>query len=54
MRLGDREPALYQVSEAASSQVKVAEDARFELARGCPQHAFQVCASAFMAGRVRL
>ena len=23
--------------------VTVAEDARFELARGCPQHAFQVC-----------
>src|SRR5690348_17207752 len=22
----------------------VAEDARFELARGCPQHAFQACA----------
>jgi hypothetical protein len=35
----------------ASSQVKVAEDARFELARGCPQHAFQVCAPAFMVGR---
>ena len=26
---------------------EVAEDARFELARGCPQHAFQQCASAF-------
>ena len=25
------------------SQVSVAEDARFELARGCPQHAFQQC-----------
>ena len=24
-------------------QVNVAEDARFELARGCPQHAFQQC-----------
>ena len=23
--------------------VREAEDARFELARGCPQHAFQVC-----------
>ncbi len=22
----------------------IAEDARFELARGCPQHAFQACA----------
>jgi hypothetical protein len=29
------------VSEIASPQVSVAEDARFELARGCPQHAFQ-------------
>jgi hypothetical protein len=28
----------------ASPQVSVAEDARFELARGCPQHAFQACA----------
>jgi hypothetical protein len=24
--------------------VSLAEDARFELARGCPQHAFQACA----------
>jgi len=24
--------------------VRLAEDARFELARGCPQHAFQACA----------
>jgi hypothetical protein len=32
-------------------QVSLAEDARFELARGCPQHAFQVCAPAF--GTVR-
>ena len=28
-------------------QVSVAEDRRFELLRGCPQRAFQVCASAF-------
>jgi len=32
----------------------VAEDRRFELLRGCPQHAFQQCASAFcQAGAVR-
>jgi len=24
-------------------QISTAEDARFELARGCPQHAFQQC-----------
>jgi hypothetical protein len=30
-----------------------AEDARFELARGCPQHAFQVCGSVFTVGRRR-
>jgi hypothetical protein len=30
--------------DSASSQVSAAEDARFELARGCPQHAFQACA----------
>ena len=24
--------------------VRVAEDRRFELLRGCPQHAFQACA----------
>src|SRR5674536_397656 len=29
---------------AAFALVAVAEDARFELARGCPQHAFQACA----------
>jgi hypothetical protein len=28
----------------ASSLVSVAEDKRFELLRGCPQHAFQACA----------
>jgi hypothetical protein len=28
----------------ASYLLSVAEDARFELARGCPQHAFQACA----------
>jgi hypothetical protein len=36
------------VSGAAKFQCSalnlVAEDARFELARGCPQHAFQACA----------
>lgn len=26
------------------AQVSVAEDKRFELLRGCPQHAFQACA----------
>ena len=26
------------------SLVKLAEDTRFELVRGCPQHAFQACA----------
>jgi hypothetical protein len=31
-------------------QVNVAEDRRFELLRGFPQHAFQVCASAFALG----
>jgi site-specific DNA recombinase len=29
---------------ASSSSSTLAEDARFELARGCPQHAFQACA----------
>jgi hypothetical protein len=32
---------------------EVAEDARFELARACTQHAFQLCAPAFTAGRDR-
>ena len=34
-------------------QVSVAEDARFELARGCPQHAFQHCWPAFASDRRR-
>jgi hypothetical protein len=34
-------------------QVSVAEDRRFELLRGCPQHAFQVCAPAFVTVRGR-
>ena len=32
---------------------EVAEDAGFELARACTQHAFQVWASAFVTGRGR-
>jgi hypothetical protein len=35
---------------SASSQVTSAEDARFELARGCPQHAFQQCCLLFTTG----
>jgi hypothetical protein len=31
--------------------VSVAEDARFELARACTQHAFQVCGRAFAVGQ---
>src|SRR5262249_27268264 len=38
---------------SASSQVSVAEDARFELARGCPQHAFQQCWPVFAGVRHR-
>jgi hypothetical protein len=34
-------------------QVRVAEDGRFELARGCPQHAFQQCWPAFTNVRHR-
>ncbi len=34
--------------------ISVAEDARFELARGCPQHAFQVCGYPFALGRYSL
>ena len=34
--------------------ISVAEDARFELARACTQHAFQVCARAFAVGQHRL
>jgi hypothetical protein len=34
-------------------QINVAEDARFELARGCPQHAFQQCTPAFTGVRQR-
>ena len=37
----------------ASSQVRMAEDARFELATGCPQHAFQHCWPAFAGVRHR-
>ena len=38
-----RHPGL--VSRGVTSRDAVlAEDARFELARGCPQHAFQACA----------
>jgi hypothetical protein len=32
-------------------QVSVAEDRRFELLRGCPQHAFQVCGRLFTLGQ---
>jgi hypothetical protein len=39
---------------AASYLVSVAEDRRFELLSGCPQHAFQVCARAFAVGQHRL
>ncbi len=35
---------LQRLCRSASLQVSAAEDARFELARGCPQHAFQACA----------
>jgi hypothetical protein len=31
-------------STAQAELYEAAEDARFELARGCPQHAFQACA----------
>jgi hypothetical protein len=31
--------------------VRGAEDKRFELLRGCPQHAFQVCSALFVAVR---
>src|SRR5215472_6616632 len=34
-------------------QVSVAEDRRFELLRGCPQHAFQQCCMAFTGVRHR-
>ena len=44
MRLSDLELVRDTVSEIASPQVSVAEDKRFELLRGCPQHAFQACA----------
>jgi hypothetical protein len=42
-----------QLSWQVFLQVNMAEDARFELARACTQHAFQVCAPAFTAGRAR-
>jgi len=35
----------------AFALVRVAEDKRFELLKGCPQHAFQVCGSVFTVGR---
>jgi hypothetical protein len=31
--------------------ISVAEDARFELARACTQHAFQVCGCSFTLGQ---
>jgi hypothetical protein len=40
------QPQMGPLAEGRSTaflQVRVAEDARFELARGCPQHAFQQC-----------
>ena len=42
-----------QSPPAAFAQVTVAEDERFELLRGCPQHAFQHCWPVFTAGRDR-
>ena len=36
-------PANRSRRSAAERQVRVAEDRRFELLRGCPQHAFQQC-----------
>jgi hypothetical protein len=44
MRLSNLEQSALRTTTSAFSQVSVAEDARFELARGCPQHAFQACA----------
>jgi hypothetical protein len=44
MRLGNMLcPETYR-DELTSPLVSVAEDKRFELLRGCPQHAFQACA----------
>jgi hypothetical protein len=33
-----------EVAEFAAPRGSMAEDKRFELLRGCPQHAFQACA----------
>ena len=44
MRLSARPHNVHHKGIEAFAQVSVAEDARFELARGCPQHAFQACA----------
>ena len=43
-----------QSRTGASVLLTVAEDARFELARGCTQHAFQVCGRAFTVGKCGL
>jgi hypothetical protein len=42
-----------QASQLAFPQFRMAEDKRFELLRGCPQHAFQHCAPVFTTGRDR-
>ena len=44
LRLGGKEPARCPGLALPFAPVSVAEDARFELARRCHQHAFQACA----------
>jgi hypothetical protein len=39
------------MTSLANCLVNRAEDAGFEPARGCPQHAFQMCVSAFRSGQ---
>jgi hypothetical protein len=53
MRLGMRlcavEPASVRVILGQRRRSSLAEDRRFELLRGCPQHAFQQCCPTFTA-----
>ena len=44
LRLGGTSGQRPESAGPTSCLISEAEDARFELARGCPQHAFQACA----------
>jgi hypothetical protein len=53
MRLSAKDANEQRKPREMFAQVSVADDKRFELLGGCPQHAFQHCAPVFTTGRNR-